>query len=222
MSKAVSALIAGLLVAPAAIAADPYIERWKTHNSMGCMLLRECVDDTWRVLETKDIEVQIPFANFNEVRAETDAILAELEKMGVEVYLADDRYFTRNTAGIYHASVNNMYLNNSYADDPIQMLQTLRHEAWHALQDKMAGTIDNTFLAVILDEETIPQNIKLMVEIAYPENARPWEQEAKWAGYTENMTLDMLRVFNSSDGRPWEVVEPTPLTRLWLERNGYL
>ena len=51
---------------------------------------------------------------------------------------------------------------------------------------------------------------------------RPWEQEAKWAGSTPNMTLEVLQTINRTNGKPWTEIEPTPLTRLWLERNGYL
>ena len=221
MNKLLTALIAGLLVAPAALA-DPEIYKWKSHHSMGCMLLRECQEDTWRVYKTEDIEQRITHANYDDVREETDAILAELDKMGVQIFLAADKYFTRGVAGTYHAKVNNFYLNDSYADDPVQMLRTLRHEAWHAAQDAMAGTIDNTMMAVIVDDATIPQDIKLMVEIAYPPSARPWEQEAKLAGRTKNMTLDVLKIINATDGKPWTALEPTPLTREWLEKNGYM
>ena len=221
MNKLLTALIAGLLVAPAAIA-DPIIPQWKTEHSMGCMLLRECVEDTYRVYSVADIEKQITHPNYDPVREEVDAILAELEKMGVEIYLADDKYFIRSVAGLYHVGENKFYLNDSYVDDPYQMLQTVRHEAWHAAQDAMAGTIDNTFMAVIIDDAKIPQNIKLMTEIAYPEPVRPWEQEAKMAGETENMTLEVLQAINRTNGKPWTELDPTPLTRLWLERNGYL
>ena len=189
---------------------------------MGCMLLRECVEDTYRVRSVADIEKQITHPNYEPVREETDAILAELDKMGVEIYLADDKYFTRGVAGLYHVVENKFYLNDSWVDDPYQMLQTVRHEAWHAAQDAMAGTIDNTFMAVIIDDAKIPQNIKLLTEIAYPPNARPWEQEAKMAGETENMTLEVLQAINRTNGKPWTELDPTPLTRLWLERNGYL
>ena len=221
MNKIVTALFAGLLVAPAALA-DPHIPAWKTNHSMGCMLLRECTEDTWRVKRIADIEKQITHSDYDLIREEADGILTELDKMGVEVFLAHDKYFTRGVAGTYHAEENKFFLNDSWSDDPYQLLRTLRHEAWHAAQDAMAGTIDNTFLAVIVDDKDIPQHVKLMVEIAYPPSARPWEAEAKWAGETPNMTLDVLKVINRTNNKPWTELEPTPLTRLWLERNGYL
>ena len=189
---------------------------------MGCMLLRECTDRTWRVYSVADLERELQHSSYDPVREESDAILAELEKMGVEVYLADGKYFTPGVAGSYHAKENKFFLNGSWVDDPYTLIRTLRHEAWHAAQDAMAGTIDNTFLAVIEDDKKIPNGYKIMVEIAYPPSARPWEQEAKWAGDVPFMTLDVLKIINETNGRPWEVIEPTPLTRLWLERNGYL
>lgn len=189
---------------------------------MGCMLMRECEDGVAEIKTVADMERFLAFSNYNEVRTEADAIIAELNKMGVSVYLADGKYWPRGHAGAYYTVGNNFFLNAKWVDDPVSFLQTLRHEGWHACQDYMAGTIDNSMMAVIMDDKLIPQEFKLLAEISYPEHVRPWEQEAKWAGETPNMTLNMLREMNSSNGRPWEVIEPTPLTRLWLERNGYM
>ena len=86
----------------------------------------------------------------------------------------------------------------------------------------MAGTIENGFMAVIEDDKDIPRGFVLQAEIAYPPSVRPWEQEAKWAGSTPNMTLEVLQAINTSNGKPWEVLEPTPMTREWLENNGYI
>ena len=36
------------------------------------------------------------------------------------------------------------------------------------------------------------------------------------------MTLGVLEIINATGNKPWTVIEPTPLTRLWLERNGYI
>ena len=77
-------------------------------------------------------------------------------------------------------------------------------------------------MAVIVDDKTIPQPYIMMTEIAYPPAARPWEQEAKWAGDTENMTLEVLQAINNSNGRPWEILEPTPMTREWLVEKGFI
>ena len=220
MKKLLFALIAATLATP--VLADPEIRQWKTPHSMGCMLMRECVEGTTLINNISDLERLLPYSNFTPVAEEADAIIKELAKMGVNVYLADDKYFPRGHAGVYYTVGNDFFLNASWSDDPYQMIQTLRHEAWHAAQDAMAGTIENSMIAVIRDDKDVPQEFKLLVEIQYPPSARPWEQEAKWAGETPGMTLKVLKIINETNGKPWTVIEPTPLTRLWLQRNGYL
>ena len=220
MKKLLFALIAATLATP--VLADPEIRQWKTPHSMGCMLMRECVEGTTLINSITDLERLLPYSNFTPVAEEANAIIKELAKMGVNVYLADDKYFPRGHAGVYYTVGNDFFLNASWSDDPYQMIQTLRHEAWHAAQDAMAGTIENSMIAVIRDDKDVPQEFKLLVEIQYPPSARPWEQEAKWAGETPGMTLEVLKIINETNGKPWTVIEPTPLTRLWLQRNGYL
>ena len=220
MKKLLFALIAATIATP--VIADPEIRQWKTPHSMGCMLMRECVEGTTRITSVADLERLVPYANYKPVAEEADAIFKELEKMGVNVYFADDKYFPRGHAGVYYTVGNDFFFNASWTDDPYQMIRTLRHEAWHAAQDAMAGTIENSMIAVIRDDKDVPQEYKLLVEIQYPEHARPWEQEAKWAGETPGMTLEVLKIINETNGKPWTVIEPTPLTRLWLHRNGYL
>ena len=220
MKKLLFALIAATIATP--VLADPEIRQWKTPHSMGCMLMRECVEGTTLINNISDLERLLPYSNFTPVAEEADAIIKELAKMGVNVYLADDKYFPRGHAGVYYTVGNDFFLNASWSDDPYQMIQTLRHEAWHAAQDAMAGTIENSMIAVIRDDKDVPQEFKLLVEIQYPPSARPWEQEAKWAGETPGMTLKVLKIINETNGKPWTVIEPTPLTRLWLQRNGYL
>ena len=215
-------LLSSTMIAPAL--ADPAVRGWKTNDSLGCMMMRECQDDVIQINLVADLEIAIPQANFDPVREETQGLITELNKMGVMVFLADEKYFPSGHAGVYYTVGNNFFLNRSYADDPITMIRTLRHEAWHAAQDAMAGTIDNNSIAIIRNEADVPQEYVLATNIAYASqpNAIPWEKEAKWAGGTPNMTLDVLRIINETNNRPWTVIEPTPLTRLWLERNGYI
>ncbi len=47
-----------------------------------------------------------------------------------------------------------------------------------------------------------------------------WESEASWAGRTEAVTEQERQA--CATGAPWEVDEPTPLTRQWLVENGYI
>lgn len=222
MKKFLITLIIAFLATPAL--AEPEVRGWKTMDSMGCMMMKECTDGVIEISSVEELEINFPYSNFDPVREEANAIITELNKMGVGVYLSDDKYFPSGHAGVYYTVGNNFFMNNSYSDDPYQFLMTLRHEAWHAAQDAMAGTIDNNSIAIIYPEEAVPQPYVLATEIAYASQpqAIPWEKEAKWAGGTENMTLEVLRIINETNNRPWEVIEPTPLTRLWLVNNGYI
>ena len=95
-------------------------------------------------------------------------------------------------------------------------------KGWHAAQDCMAGTINNSMIAIILDEEKVPQiwqNIATKTYAATP-SAIPWEKEAFWAGKTENMTMNALKA--CANGNMWEVYTPTPMTGEWLEKNGFI
>ena len=222
MNKLFALLAASLIAVPAL--ADPAVRGWKTNDSLGCMMMRECRDDVTQLHGVMDLEIAFENSNYDPVRTETDGLIKELAKMGVGVYLADDKYFPRGHAGVYYTVGNNFFLNRSYADDPVTMIRTLRHEAWHAAQDAMAGTIKNNNIAIIRAEEDVPQEYVLATNIAYAAQpqAIPWEKEAKWAGGTPNMTLEVLKIINQTNNRPWEVIEPTPLTRLWLVRNGFI
>lgn len=215
------ALTAGLL-SPGLVSAEGQVKEWNSYDSLGCMMMRECIDGTTRIVDTEHIEQLVVGVDYSDVRVEADGLIAELDKMGVGVYLADEKYFPRGHAGVYYTVGNDFFLNEKYANDPQQMLETLRHEAWHAAQDAMACTISNSNIAIILPMESVPQQYVMMAEIAYPPAARPWEQEAKWAGATPNMTLTILRTINETGGRPWTVIEPTPKTAEWLAAKGCL
>lgn len=188
------------------------------------MLVRDCTDGVIKLTRTQDIEDAIPGSNYTQYAEEADGLIVELNQMGVGVYLAPDKYFLRGTAGVYYTVGNDLFLNESYVNDPSQYIETLRHEGWHAAQDAMAGTIDNNNIAIIRMEEDVPRGIRIAANIAYGEEnpALPWEREAKWAGATENMTLEVLQIINATNNKPWEVIEPTPMTREWLERNGFM
>lgn len=221
MKKLLLSLLIATSMTPAF--ADPITRRdHKSHHSMGCMMMRECTDEVDIVNSSDDLEQKLS-SDFSQYQEEIDGIITELKKMGVNVYLASDHYFVRGTAGIYYTVGNDFFLNESYVFNPHQLIKTLRHEAWHAAQDAMAGTIDNTLIAIIKNEEEVPQAYVLQAEIAYGNTpVLAWEKEAKWAGSTPNMTLEVLRIINETNGRPWEVLEPTPLTRQYLVNEGYI
>lgn len=221
--KLLTAVVAAASLSVPALA-DPDTKGFGTMDSLGCMMMRECTNGVTEIKSVDDLRERFPDASYDYAETEANALIVELNRMGVGVYLSSKDYFPASHAGVYYTVGNNFFLNERYAQDEMQMLQTLRHEGWHAAQDAMAGTIDNSQIAIIYPEEAVPRPFVLQADIAYSSmpHVLPWEREAKWAGGTPGMTLEVLRIINRTDGQPWEEIEPTPLTRLWLERNGFL
>ena len=189
-------------------------------DAMGCMLLKECTDGVDRINSSIDLELAYPNANWEAVRDEFDVIMIAFKNIGVNVYLADEKYFPHSHRGVYHTVSNHFYLNKAYMYQPYVLMSVVRHEGWHAAQDCMAGTIKNSMIAIIKPEEDVPMIWQEMVKRTYPPSAQPWEAEATWAGKTENMTMKALE--SCARGTMWTDYEPTPLTRQWLEENGYI
>ena len=190
--------------------------------AQGCMKLRECTDDVVKVTSVQEITdyYQDPRADFSSVAIEAEAILRGLEKSGVEVFMADARYFPLNARGTYYTDDNVMFLNAGKVLKPHVLITLLRHEGWHAAQDCMAGGIDNSFIAVIHDTDSVPYFYQDMAERLYPPGAVPWEAEAKWMGSTVNETAAALQVCGA--GPMWETYTPTPMTGEWLRNNGHM
>ena len=101
-------------------------------------------------------------------------------------------------------------------------MAVMRHEGWHAAQDCMAGTIENNFIAIIHNQEDVPEMYQAIAKSAYQSQPKaiPWEKEAYWAGHTEGMTAAALE--SCAAGTMWTDYEPTPMTREWLVENGFL
>ena len=220
-----NAILAGLMFGMAhgmAASADEskITKGYYTMDAMGCMLLKECTDGVERINSSIDLEHAYPDANWDVVKEEFDYIMIAFNNIGVNVYLADEKYFPHSHRGVYHTVSNHFYLNKRYMYQPHVLMSVVRHEGWHAAQDCMAGTIKNNMIAIIKNEEEVPPIWKEMVKRTYPPAAQPWEAEATWAGKTENMTMEALE--SCAAGTMWTDYEPTPLTRQWLEENGYI
>ena len=147
-------------------------------------------------------------------------MLVALDQVGVKVFLANEKYFPTGHRGVYHTVGNNFFLNRAYMNNPGVLMSVMRHEGWHAAQDCMAGTIDNSMIAIIKPEDEVPMLWQVMVERTYPLSSQPWEKEATWAGKTEGMTQDALE--SCARGTMWTDYEPTPMTREWLVEKGFL
>ena len=218
-------IIAGALLGAVtpAMAQDKITKGMKSYDAMGCMLLRECTDGIEEVGSILDVSSQYPnTVSYTVVANEFNNMLVSLNRVGVKVFLADEKYFPDGHRGVYHTMSNNFFLNERYMDDPASLMMVMRHEGWHAAQDCMAGSIDNSLIAIIMPEDSVPMLWQEMVKRTYAmqPSAIPWEKEAMWAGKTENMTMNALAA--CAGGNMWEVYEPTPLTRKYLVDFGYI
>ena len=221
MKKIIASLLASAaLTTP--VFADPLKDsEYFTMHSMGCMLLQECTDEVKEITSILDVSSQYSNTEqFYSVANEFNNMLSSLNVIGVKVFLADQKYFPVSHRGVYHTVGNNFFLNKAFMGRPSVLMSVMRHEGWHAAQDCMAGTIDNSMIAIIKPEDEVPPLWREMVERTYPKSAVPWEAEATWAGKTEGMTSNALAA--CADGEIWKIYPPTPLTRKYLVENGYI
>ena len=200
---------------------DKITKGYNSMDAMGCMLLLECTDEVDKVYSLLDISAEYTNTEeFTPVAQEFNNMLMSLSAVGVNVYLADEKYFPPMHRGVYHTVGNNFFLNRKYMGDPGTLMMVMRHEGWHAAQDCMAGSIKNSLIAIIHNEEDVPLLWRTLAERTYPASAVPWEAEAGWAGRTEGMTMKALE--SCARGTMWTDYELTPLTRKWLEEEGFI
>jgi hypothetical protein len=221
MKKLLLSLLGCAALAGTAYAGDEKITRgYYTNDSLGCMILRECTDNVQRITSIKDIQDNYPNSDYSAVANEFNEMLDSLDKIGVMVFLGDQKYFPVGNRGVYHTVSNNFFLNDAFMGRQSTLMSVVRHEGWHAAQDCMAGTINNSLIAIILPEDDVPSIWREMAERTYPKSVLPWEAEAGWAGRTERMTADALAA--CATGKMWEIYEPTTLTRKYLVKEGYI
>ena len=220
MKRIITALFAAASFSSPVFAEGKITKGFYTMDALGCMIVRECTQDVYRVKSIATIANAHPNSDYDLVADEFDRMLVALDKVGVKVFLADEKYFPVGHRGVYHTVSNNFFLNKTYMRRPSVLMTVMRHEGWHAAQDCMAGTIKNSLIAIIRPEEDIPMIYREMAERTYPASAVPWEAEAGWAGRTENVTMEALE--SCARGTMWTDYEPTPLTRKWLIENKYI
>ena len=217
-----NAILSGLMFGLAhgvAVNAEP-TKGYFTMDAMGCMLLKECKDGVEKIYSSGDLRAAFPDSDWDYVAAEFDKIMVAFAQIGVDVHLADSKYFPPGHRGVYHTVSNHFYLNKAFMHRPHVLMSVVRHEGWHAAQDCMAGTIKNSMIAIIKPEEDVPMIWQELVKPKYQPQAQPWEAEATWAGKTESMTQEALE--SCARGTMWTDYEPTPMTREWLEENNYI
>jgi len=201
---------------------DKITKGFYSFDAMGCMLLKECTDGVEKIKSTEDLRAAFPDSDWDYISNEFDRIMASFDEIGVDVHLADEKYFPVGHRGVYHTVSNHFYLNKTYVHRPHVLMSVVRHEGWHAAQDCMAGTIKNNLIAIIHNEEDVPKYWAEIATSTYKSmpHAIPWEKEAFWAGHTEGMTQAALE--SCARGKMWEKYSPTPMTKEWLVENGYI
>ena len=164
-------------------------------HTLECMASQKCKDGVRQVNDISDIANFYPDNDFNIIAYEFNRMLITLDRIGVKVFLADEKYFPDNFRGIYSTSRNNFYLNQEYMHDALTLMTTMRHEGWHVAQDCAAG-IDNQALDLIIPEENIPQFLSQIVEKIYSNepNQIPYEKGAFWASTKRDATQYALDV----------------------------
>lgn len=223
MLKRLTGVVAALLLSAPAIAfpTNPDGVRYNSLDSLGCLMLLECLDEVNPVNNVEELKATMPDSDYDTHAEELEQLFKALNDSGVQVYLAHEDYFPSRHRGIYDVKGNNFFLNKSFVWDEGHMIEVMRHEGWHAAQDCMAGTINNTFTAVILQDGTVPQYIQDVVARTYPPKPRPWENEAFYAATQPGLTVEALTAC-AAEKPMWETYTPTPLTRQWLSDQGYL
>ena len=222
MKKFITAAVASAALFVPAMA-QPEVPEY-SYASMGCMKLGEC---TIGVYELESVDWLIEMTNnkgFEKHRTEIESMLTSMDKIGIKVYVAEGPNFPKTHRGVYYTDNNSFYLNLDHVQYEDKFMEVFRHEGWHAAQDCMAGTVDNTMIAVIHDKDNVPQEFHLSAEVRYgmlEPKAIPWEREALWAGSTPGMTDEALKVCANPNTRMWWEYEPTPKTAWWLQNEGY-
>jgi hypothetical protein len=221
MKKLLAGIFAATAVFASPVLAQPEVKPYSL-DAMGCMRLFECTEDVEEVSSLADIVDYYgdDRADFDSIYAEANSILKGLNDVGATIYIADARYFPTDTRGLYYPDDNVLFLNAGRVVKPHVMINILRHEGWHAVQDCMAGTIDNTFLAVVFTDDNVPPYWKEATRRLYPASVVPWEQEAKWIASEQGMVGPALQACQA--GNMWETYTPTPMTGEWLQQNGYI
>ena len=132
MNKFLTALAAAVMLPLSAVAEPIGPEHHNSLHSLGCLILRECTDGVDRVRTLDDIRKVIPGATYDWHEEEIGELLYAMDKIGIEVFIADEKYFPPNHRGVYTPNGNTMFLNKDWMKEPHYLLAVMRHEGWHA------------------------------------------------------------------------------------------
>ena len=164
-------------------------------DTLNCMASQRCKDGIKSINDISDISSSYPDSDFDIVADEFNRMLVTLKRIGIKVFLGDEKYFPEIYRGVYITSRNTFYLNEGYMNSPKSLIRTMRHEGWHAAQDCKAG-IDNMRLELIVSEHLVPKSYRNLVEKIYHDEPDqiPFESEAYFAAYKKDLTQLALDV----------------------------
>ena len=164
-------------------------------DTLNCMASQRCKDGIKSINDISDISSSYPDSDFDIVADEFNRMLVTLKRIGIKVFLGDEKYFPEVYRGVYSTSRNTFYLNKGYMNTPESLIRTMRHEGWHAAQDCKAG-IDNMRLELIVSEHLVPKSYRNLVEKIYHDEPDqiPFESEAYFAAYRKDLTQLALDV----------------------------
>ena len=164
-------------------------------DTLNCMASQRCKDGIKSINDISDISSSYPDSDFDIVADEFNRMLVTLKRIGIKVFLGDEKYFPEVYRGVYSTSRNTFYLNEGYMDTPKSLIRTMRHEGWHAAQDCKAG-INNMRLELIVSEYLVPKSYRNLVEEIYHDEPDqiPFESEAYFAAYRKDLTQLALDV----------------------------
>ena len=182
-------MVASLMIA-SPINAESFNEIINSRShTLKCMIHRRCKDGVKPINDISDIASSYPDSNFDIVADEFNRMLTSFNKIGVKVFLGDEKYFPQLYRAVYSSRKNNIYLNKAYMGDPGGLIRSTRHEGWHVAQDCKVG-MKNRQMKPIISEKYIPKSYHKSVERIYadrPDNIEI-EKGAYWAGFVVGMT----------------------------------
>ena len=161
MKKFLASLFAAAAFASPVLAEDK-VKTWRSFDSVGCMMLRECTEDVTATNLGGSWDLNILIA-----ASELDAIIAALDKVG-PLFLADEKYFAFRMRGVYDVRFNNIFLNKFYIDQPTKMIQVIRHEGLAHRAGLHGRHFGQYFHRFIQPEEDVPDWIRRGAERTYP------------------------------------------------------
>ena len=121
------------------------------------MYSKWCRNNVDLIKNINHVKAEFPNDNYDNIADEFNELINNLERFRVKVFLADKIYFPEKYIGVYNTSNNNIYLNKKYMHNEVQLIRTLRHEAWHVAQDCKAG-FKNKSLGMIVVPKYVPES----------------------------------------------------------------